>query len=58
VSGREMRKSALRRYIVFWIKAIEFLDLNALRHSLNRAWVEGNTLLGGRQASQMPELRE
>src|SRR5260370_10029176 len=29
-----MRKSALRRYVVFRIKAMEFLDLNALRNSL------------------------
>src|SRR3974377_795354 len=34
MSGKEMRKAALRRYIVFRIKAIEFLDLNALRNSL------------------------
>ena len=34
MSGQAMRKSALRRYIVFRIKAIEFLDLNSLRHSL------------------------
>ena len=34
MSGQEMRKSALRRYVVFRIKAIEFLDLNALRHTL------------------------
>ena len=32
--SKEARKSALRRYIVFRIKVIEFLDLNALRHSL------------------------
>jgi hypothetical protein len=29
-----MRKSALRRYVVFRVKAIEFLDLNALRDGL------------------------
>ena len=34
MSGKEMRKSALRRYIVFRIKAIEFLDLNTLRNRL------------------------
>jgi hypothetical protein len=34
VPGHEMRKSALRRYVVFRIKAMEFLDLNALRNSL------------------------
>jgi hypothetical protein len=34
VSSQEMRKSALRRYVVFRVKAIEFLDLNALRQSL------------------------
>jgi hypothetical protein len=34
MSSVEMRKSALRRYIVFRIKAIEFLDINALRFSL------------------------
>ena len=34
MSNREMRKSALRRYVVFRIKAIEFLDLSALRQSL------------------------
>ena len=34
--GHEMRKSALRRYIVFRIKAMEFLDLNAVRHGLIR----------------------
>jgi hypothetical protein len=32
--AHEIRKSALRRYIVFRIKAIEFLDLSALRTSL------------------------
>jgi hypothetical protein len=36
MSGREMRKHALRRYIVFRIKAIEFLDLNALRNVLQQ----------------------
>ena len=34
MSGKEMRKHALRRYIVFRIKAIEFLDLNAIRMHL------------------------
>jgi hypothetical protein len=34
VSSQEMRKSALRRYVVFRVKAIEFLDLIALRQSL------------------------
>jgi len=34
VPGHEMRESALRRYVVFRIKAMEFLDLNALRNSL------------------------
>ena len=32
--GHEMRKSALRRYVVFRMKAIEFLDLHALRDGL------------------------
>jgi hypothetical protein len=34
MSRQELRKSALRRYIVFRVKAIEFLDLLALRQSL------------------------
>jgi len=32
--GHEMRKSALRRYVVFRIKAMEFLDLNTVRDGL------------------------
>ena len=32
--GNEMRKSALRRYIIFRIKAMEFLDLNTIRDGL------------------------
>jgi len=35
MSGREMRRSALRRYIVFRVKAMEFLDLLVLMNSLN-----------------------
>jgi len=34
VSGTQMRKHALRRYAVYRIKVIEFLDLNALRDGL------------------------
>jgi hypothetical protein len=34
VPGHEMRKSALRRYVVFRIKAMEFLDLNTVRDGL------------------------
>ena|ERR1700687_3899083 len=34
MSGHEMRKSALRRYIVFRVKAIEFLDLGGLHQGL------------------------
>src|SRR5260370_25682520 len=34
MSGKEMRKAALRRYVVFRIKAVEFLDLNILRQTL------------------------
>ena len=32
--SHRLRQSALRRYVVFRVKAVEFLDLNALRHSL------------------------
>lgn len=35
MSAREMRKSALRRYVLFRIEAMEFLDLNTLRNTLN-----------------------
>jgi hypothetical protein len=34
MSGQEMRKHALRRYIVYRVKAVEFLDLGALRRGL------------------------
>jgi hypothetical protein len=34
VSDQEMRKSALRRYVVFRVKAIEFLDLANLHQGL------------------------
>ena len=34
MSGQEMRKSALRRYVVFRVKAIEFLDLGGLHQGL------------------------
>src|SRR5260370_39243627 len=34
MSGKEMRKAALRRYVVFRIKAVEFLDLHILRQTL------------------------
>jgi len=34
MSGHNMRQSALRRYVVFRIKVMEFLDLNALREGL------------------------
>ena len=34
MSIQEMRKSALRRYVVFRVKAIEFLDLNGLYQGL------------------------
>jgi hypothetical protein len=47
VPGKEMRKAALRRYIVFRIKAIEFLDLNTLR-----------SLLWAQQIDPVPQLRD
>jgi len=34
VSGEGMRKAALRRYVVFRVKAIEFLDLGGLHQGL------------------------
>ncbi|MGD0222617.1 MAG: hypothetical protein ABSF71_09770 [Terriglobia bacterium] len=34
MSGQEMRKSALRQYVVFRVKAIEFLDLSGLHQGL------------------------
>ena len=34
MSSQEMRKAALRRYIVFRVKAIEFLDLGGLHQGL------------------------
>jgi hypothetical protein len=34
MSGLEMRKHALRRYVVYRVKAVEFLDLGAMRHGL------------------------
>jgi hypothetical protein len=34
MSGHEMREHALRRYIVFRVKAMEFLDLNTVRQTL------------------------
>jgi hypothetical protein len=34
VFGQEIRKSAIRRYVVFRVKAIEFLDLNGLHQGL------------------------
>jgi hypothetical protein len=46
MSGKEMRKAALRRYVVFRIKAIEFLDLNTLRQTLR-----------GHQINPAPGLR-
>jgi hypothetical protein len=44
-----MRQAALRRYIVFRIKAMEFLDLNALRNSLR--WTQ---LQGGKMSVPLP----
>ena len=41
MSGHEMRKSALRRYIVFRVKAIEFLDLLVLMNSLLKVGGQG-----------------
>src|ERR1700737_2251828 len=38
MSGHDMRKCALRRYIVFRVKAIEFLDLSSLQRGLRTAW--------------------
>jgi len=38
--GHEMRKSALRRYVVFRIKAMEFLDLNTIRDGLLRGGIK------------------
>jgi hypothetical protein len=34
MSGHDMRKSALRRYVVFRVKAIEFLDIVTIRQGL------------------------
>jgi hypothetical protein len=34
MSGNEMRKRTLRQYVVFRVKAIEFLDIGALRQGL------------------------
>jgi hypothetical protein len=35
MSANEMRKSALRRFVVFRIKAMEFMDMNVTRDGLN-----------------------
>lgn len=43
--GHEMRKSALRRYIVFRVKAIEFLDLLTLMNSLLKVGGQGTVQL-------------
>jgi hypothetical protein len=36
MSGHEMRKHALRRYLVFRIKLMEFLDIDAMRQGLEK----------------------
>lgn len=43
-TGDEVRKAALRRYLVFRIKAVEFMDLNSLRESLKHADLSGRAV--------------
>jgi hypothetical protein len=53
----EMKKHALRRYIVFRIKAIEFLDLNGIRQTLLRGEIAVPNPVGRTSSDFIAALR-
>lgn len=57
MGGHEMRKHALRRYVVFRVKAIEFLDIAALRQSLKKGEVCPPTPVGRTSGDFADSLR-